>query len=217
MLITFEGVDGAGKSTQVRSVSQRLTEIGYECVTTFEPGATEIGSAIRELLLDERFKGMAPLTEFLLFNAQRVQHIEEIIRPALEGGDQKKIVLVDRFTDSTIAYQGYGRGIDLSLIESLERLATGGIRPDITFLLDVDPAEGFRRNADIKLSDPTCEDKSDRIELEDRMFYERVRRGFLDIARRQPQRVITLDSTRPAQWLTGRIMETLLERLDRCP
>ncbi|MBF0537150.1 MAG: dTMP kinase [Nitrospirae bacterium] len=206
MLVSFEGIDGCGKSTQVRAVSQRLTQRGYECVTTFEPGSTRIGARIRDMLLDKQFDNMAPLTELLLFNAQRVQHIEEIIRPALE---RKKIVLVDRFTDSTIAYQGYGRGGDLSLIETLQRLTTGSVAPDITFLLDIDAAEGFRRNA--------ATNTIDRIESEGLQFYEMVRRGYLDIATREPQRFVTLQSSRPVEELTEAITGVIVERLERCP
>ncbi|WP_218252660.1 dTMP kinase [Candidatus Magnetobacterium casense] len=209
MLVSFEGIDGCGKSTQVHAVSLMLTQSGYECVTTFEPGATRTGARIRQLLLDvvnpPGLDNMAPLTELLLFNAQRVQHIEEVIRPALH---RKKIVLVDRFTDSTIAYQGFGRGIDLLLIETLRRLTTN-IAPEITFLLDIDAAEGLRRTAALN--------KTDRMESEALEFYERVRGGFLEIAAMQPQRVVTLQGTVPPQELTEIITAMIIERLALCP
>ncbi|KJU86205.1 Thymidylate kinase [Candidatus Magnetobacterium bavaricum] len=134
-------------------------------MATFEPGATQIGARIRQLLLDIRLTSMAPLTELLLFSAQRVQHIEEIIAPALQSN---KTVLVDRFTDSTIAYQGFGRGLDISLIEALQRL-TNRLTPEMTFLLDIDVAEGLRRIAALN--------KTDRMESESPDFYERVRGG----------------------------------------
>ncbi|MBF0338678.1 MAG: dTMP kinase [Nitrospirae bacterium] len=203
MLVSFEGIDGCGKSTQVHAVSRRLAQSGHECVTTFEPGATRTGARIRQLLLDVCLDNMAPLTELLLFNAQRVQHIEEVIRPALS---RKKIVLVDRFTDSTIAYQGFGRGIDLSLIETLRRLTTN-IAPDITFLLDIDAAEGVRRTAALN--------KTDRMESEALDFYERVRVGFLEIAAMEPQRVVTLQGAAPPQELTETIMAMIIDRLAR--
>lgn len=182
--ISFEGIEGTGKSTQAKLLQQSLLGLGYEVILTEEPGGTLISLRIREVLLSVDHKNMKPLTELLLYNAARAQHIEEVILPALNRG---AVVITDRFTDSTFAYQGYGRGIDLSLLESIDRIATDGLRPDMTMLLDLDVETGLKRNRRIN--------KTDRLELEDVEFHKRVRKGYHELAAKEPERIKVLDAS----------------------
>jgi dTMP kinase len=182
VLISFEGIEGAGKSTQAAMLAEYLKTQGYNVIKTEEPGGTRISMKIRELLLSPDSKGMDPLTELLLYNASRVQHIKEVIMPSLERGC---IVITDRFSDSTVSYQGYGRGIDLELIDSLDLIATNRLRPDITILLDTDVKTGLRRNRKAN--------KNDRLELEDISFHERVRKGFIAVASKERERIKLVD------------------------
>ena len=182
--ISFEGIEGTGKSTQAKLLQQGLLGLGHEVILTEEPGGTLISLRIREILLSVDHTNMKPLTELLLYNAARAQHIEEVILPALNRG---AVVITDRFTDSTFAYQGYGRGIDLKLLESIDRIATNGLRPDMTMLLDLDVETGLKRNRRIN--------KTDRLELEDVEFHERVRKGYHELAAKEPERIKVLDAS----------------------
>jgi dTMP kinase len=182
--ISFEGIEGTGKSTQARLLQQSLLGLGYEVILTEEPGGTLISLRIREILLSVDHMNMKPLTELLLYNAARAQHIEEVILPALNRG---AVVITDRFTDSTFAYQGYGRGIDLKLLGSIDKIATNGLRPDITMLLDLDVETGLKRNRRIN--------KTDRLELEDVEFHQRVRKGYHELAAKEPERIKVLDAS----------------------
>jgi dTMP kinase len=185
IFISLEGIEGTGKSTQARLLSEHLSKKGYETVLTEEPGGTTISLAIRKVLLSTRHDKMDYMTELLLYNAARIQHLKEKIIPAIEGG---KIVITDRFTDSTVAYQGYGRGINLGLIDSLDKVATGGIRPDLTILLDLDVETGLMRNKRIN--------KRDRLELEDIEFHQKVRDGYLEIAALDSERVKLVNASK---------------------
>jgi len=178
LFVSLEGIEGTGKSTQAKLLAEYLSKKGYETVLTEEPGGTPISRQIRKILLSTKHDKMDYLTELLLYNAARIQHIKEKIIPALNSG---KIVITDRFSDSTVAYQGYGRGINLKLIDSLDKIATGGIRPDITLLLDLDVETGLMRNKKIN--------KRDRLELEDIEFHEKVRDGFLKLAAKEIGRI----------------------------
>jgi len=178
VFLSFEGIEGTGKSTQARLLADYLRDQGNTVVQTAEPGGTQISLKIRELLLSLDSRGMDHVTELLLYNAARVQHIKEVIAPALTRGE---IVITDRFSDSTLAYQGYGRGIDRQVIDALDAVATGCMRPDMTLLLDVDVETGLRRNKEMN--------KNDRLELEDVAFHQRVRRGFHEIAAAEPERI----------------------------
>jgi len=192
--ISLEGIEGTGKSTQAKLLSDCLKEKGFEVVLTEEPGGTQIGLRIRELLLSVEHKGMTAVTELLLYNASRSQHIREIILPAISRG---AIVITDRFTDSTIAYQGFGRGIDQGLINSIDLIATGRLRPDITILLDLDVEIGLKRNRGIN--------KTDRLELEDIEFHQRVRNGYHNLVEKEPERIKLIDASAGIQEIHKRI------------
>ena len=202
IFISFEGIEGTGKSTQARLLSDHLKEKGCRVIQTMEPGGTMISLKIRELLLSIESREMDHVAELLLYNAARVQHIKEIIRPALERGD---IVITDRFSDSTVAYQGYARGIDLQLIESLDMLATKKLRPDITILFDIDVRTGLARNK--KLG------KNDRLELEDISFHEKVRKGFLLMAAREPRRIKVVDCSESLDGVRQKVLKIISEFL----
>lgn len=172
-LVVFEGPEGAGKSTQVRALATHLTAHGLEVVATREPGGTSVGDAIRSILLDPHAT-MAPSTEFLLYASARAQHVDEIVRPALERG---AVVVSDRFAASSVAYQSFGRGLDRAFVDSVNRHATQGIEATLTILLDLDPAVGLQR--------VRRRGAEDRLEQADLSFHTRVREGFLQLAREQ--------------------------------
>lgn len=182
--ITFEGGEGSGKSTQARLLSGHLKQEGYEVVTTREPGGTGIGDAIRAILLNLELSEMGNITELLLLAASRAQNVCERIEPALERG---AIVICDRFIDSTLAYQGYGRNFDLKLLKSLNRLATGGVTPDLTILLDLPPEIGLERSKALDKAEAK-QGEGDRFEQEDIEFHRRLRKGFFEIASQDPDR-----------------------------
>jgi dTMP kinase len=190
LFVSFEGGEGSGKTTQLKALLAHLRSAGRDVVETRDPGGTPIGKQIRSLLLDREHAGMAPAAELLLYAASRAQLVHEVIRPALSRG---QIVLCDRFADSTVAYQGYGRGLDLDLIARLNALATAGLRPDLTFLLDLDPAVGLQR-ATRRVTER--QERHDRIEGEVLAFHQRVREGYRAIAAAEPDRVIVLDALR---------------------
>jgi dTMP kinase len=196
--ITFEGADGSGKTTQLRLLSGRLSAAGVEHTVTREPGGTAAGLAVRSLLLERRTPALAPEAELLLYAADRAQHVRETLEPALLGGIA---VLCDRYADATVAYQGYGRGLDLGVIGDLNRIATCGLAPDLTIVFDVDVDEAARRleaRAD-EGEAPT------RFDLEAREFHERVREGYLRIAAAEPQRVRVVNASGPADVVAGEV------------
>ncbi|MEW6674546.1 MAG: dTMP kinase [Nitrospirota bacterium] len=194
--ISFEGIEGTGKSTQAKLLYEYLRGKGFDVVLTGEPGGTTIGLKIREMLLSIENKKISPVTELLLYNASRAQHIKEVILPAINRGH---IVVTDRFSDSTVAYQGYGRGIDLNLIDSLDRIATKGLRPGITILLDLDVEVGLKRNRGIN--------KTDRLELEDIEFHKKVRKGYLEIATKEPGRIKLIDASTGIEEIHRKVVE----------
>ena len=181
VLITFEGVEGSGKSTQMRRLERWLRREGYRPEITREPDGTALGAAVRRLFERPGVKPQ-PLTEMFLFMAARQQHVIEKIGPWLRAG---RVVLCDRYTDATVAYQGYGRGVDPQLIRETNMHATGGLFPDLTLLFDLDPAAGFRRIGARRL---------DHFEREKLAFHRRVRRGYLEIMRAEPKRVRRIDA-----------------------
>jgi dTMP kinase len=200
--ISFEGIEGSGKSTQAKLLYDFLSKKGADVILTEEPGGTQIGVKIRTVLLDVEHTGMFPLTELLLYNASRAQHIHEVITPALDRG---AIVITDRFSDSTLAYQGYGRGLDLKVIHALDLIATGGLRPDISLLLDLDVKTGLQRNRGIQ--------KTDRLELEDISFHERVRNGYHMLAHDDPARIRLIPVTAGINETHRKISEIMSQAL----
>lgn len=184
LFVSFEGIEGSGKTTIARLIAEMLMMDGHEVLSTYEPGGTTIGQKIRDILLQPEHREMSYITELLLYNAARAQHLKERIIPALQSG---KIVITDRFSDSTIAYQGYGRGIDFSLIMNLDAIVTGGLKPDITILLDIDIEAGLKRNRGIN--------KIDRLELEDIEFHKRVRDGYYKLHEADTQRMKIVDAS----------------------
>ncbi len=210
MFITFEGPEGSGKSTHIRLLADYLRGRGVEVKTTREPGGTPLGESIRGLLQhNDCGEAPVPRAEVLLFLASRAQHIECFIRPALSQG---LWVLCDRFEDSTFAYQGYGRGLDLDELKSANFFATGGLQPDLTILLDVAPATGRER-----LNHRHSQNGSapDRIEREDEAFHIRLREGFLDISQRDPQRIIVVATNRATAEVAADIREAVCGHLQK--
>ncbi len=190
VFVTFEGIEGSGKSTQIYMLADYLRTAGRSVRLTREPGGTPIGDRIRKILLDPGSRP-DPKTELLLYAASRAQHLSEVILPGLEAGE---IVLCDRFSDATIAYQGYGRGLDRAVIYELDRIVTSGLKPHLTILLDIDARKGLER-ARSRNSTEGLEAEA-RFENEDISFHERVRAGYLALAGQEPERIRIVDASR---------------------
>jgi len=200
-LITLEGIDGTGKSTQIASLAAALRARGLSVLELREPGGTAIGEAIRKILLDNRHTGMCQESELLLFTAARAQLVREVIAPALSGGTW---VICDRFLDSTLAYQGYGRELDLDMIDTINSFAVDGCRPDITILLDM-PVEAAAARLGSR------QDKADRLDVESLSFMKRVRDGYLAVASREPKRFAVVDAGQPEIQLAQDIFSKIWE------
>jgi dTMP kinase len=205
-LFTLEGIEGSGKTTQAQALVQALRASGVETLLVREPGGTALGERIRALLLDRGSEGMTAETELFLYLAARAQLVAEIIRPALAGGG---VVVCDRYGDASVAYQGVGRGIGARRVRDLNALATGGLAPELTVLLDLPVAEGLARTR------ARGQGRLDRLESEPDAFHERVRRGYLDAARAEPARFLVLDSRRPMDVLAEEIVEAVRSRISR--
>jgi dTMP kinase len=208
--ITFEGGDGTGKSTQIRLLERHLVAQGKSCLTTREPGGTSLGQLLRKILLESGDRPISSSTELLLYLADRAQHVHEVIAPAIMQG---KIVLSDRYIDSTVAYQGYGRGFEVQLLLALNRVASQGVTPDFTFLLDCPVELGLSRTIH-RRSDSSIAKNDDRFENENLEFHEKVRRGFLDLARAEPARFYVIDASRSEQEVFAAVKEIVDRRLD---
>ena len=195
LFITFEGGEGSGKSVQSRTLFRRLEKLAVPALLTHEPGGTVLGQKLARLLKYARDTGISPMTELLMFNASRAQLVGEVMRPGLKAG---KVVICDRYTDSTIAYQHYGRGLDLTLVRTINDAATGGLTPDLTVLLDVPVELGLARKGD---------KKPDRFEKEDMAFHRRVREGYLKMAASEPRRWLVIDARQSKEKIAGIIWE----------
>lgn len=211
LFVTFEGIEGSGKSTQIRILNDVLKLRGFDTVLTREPGGTAIGEQIREILLNTAHKGMTPLCELFLYASARAQHVGEVIRPALMAG---KIVLCDRYTDATLAYQGYGRGFSVELIQKINDLATESLRSDLTFLLDCPAEEGLKRVAERKALKKTADDRFEEEPLE---FHQRIRDGYLSIAREEKNRFVIVDASQDVEAVHQKITQEILSRLSKKP
>ena len=201
LLITFEGPEGSGKTTQIQRLSADLTQSGYTVIATAEPGGTPISERIREIFLNPDHSEMTSRTELLLAAAARAQHVSQVISPALEAG---KTVISDRFSDAMLAYQGYGRGLDLDLIRHLNQVATDGLSPELTFVLDLPVEIGLGRARQRRGA-------MNRLDLEDPEFHRRVREGYLAIASEEPDRVKVVD----AQASVDLVSESIKAEVDR--
>ncbi|CAN5250298.1 dTMP kinase [soil metagenome] len=198
--VTLEGPEGAGKTTQLKQLSKQLDILGIDHIVTRDPGGTPLGRQIRRILLNPE-NPVNPITELLLYQADRAQHVGEVILPALKEG---KLVLCDRYTDSTMAYQGYARGIDFEIIEDLNQVATGGLRPELTILFDLESSEGLSR------LHPGGHDRLEREAIE---FHHKVRDGYHQLAKKEPERWKTIDASKPMTTVQTELRKVLTEQL----
>lgn len=200
LFIAFEGGEGAGKSTQVHRLADELRAQGRDVVTTFEPGDTPVGRHLRQILLGHETGALDPHTEALLYAADRAEHVAAVVGPALQRG---AVCISDRYTDSSIAYQGAGRVLDPADVERISHWATGGLWPHLTVVLDIDPAAGLSR----------FDAPADRLEAEPLAFHQRVREHFLTLAGRDPDRYLVLDATGPIDEVSAKVLAAVTERL----
>lgn len=205
MFITFEGPDGSGKSTQIKLLAETLTGLGQRVLLTREPGGTEISEQIRHVLHDLRNHAMQPRAEILLYSAARAQLVGEKIRPHLAAGG---IVLSDRYADSTMAYQGYGHGLDLETLRLITRFATDNLRPDLTLLFDLDPEVGLKRRM-------ASGGEWNRLDDYALAFHQRVREGYLELARAEPERWVSVDAAQTVETLQAEVRAIVSQRIER--
>lgn len=205
MFISFEGIEGSGKTTQIQGVYDYLCQKGHDVIVTREPGGSNIGRQIRSILLDSKNKGLNSLSELLLYMADRAQHLDEIVKPGLSSG---KVILCDRYYDATIAYQGYARGLDIDLITQLHGLAFADYKPDMTFLLDLPPETGLGR-AWQQIENGQRTGTETRFEEEALDFHRRVREGYLALAQLEPQRFRIINASRPQESVEKEIVAVL--------
>ena len=203
MFITLEGPDGSGKSMQVPALAEFVRQLGYEVLTTREPGGTSIGDQIREVIMNLKNSSMNPRTEILLFCAARAQIVSEVIRPQLEKG---LVVISDRYADSTLAYQGYGHGLDLEVLRGILTFATGGLSPDLTLLLDVDVETGLARRQQ-------GGGEWNRLDDYALAFHRRVRNGYLELAAAEQRRWVRIDASLPPPKVQQHMQEAVLQHL----
>jgi len=203
LFITFEGGEGSGKSVQARALYRRLLRLAVPVLLTHEPGVTSLGKKIARWLKWGQDMGISPMAELLLFNASRAQLVTEVIRPSLESG---KVVICDRYADSTTAYQSYGRGLDLAMVKAVNHAAIQGLNPDLTVLLDIPVGAGLARKKG---------KKQDRFEQEDIAFHQRVREGYLKLAASEPERWLVVDATQSKDKIAEIVWEKVSQLLSR--
>jgi dTMP kinase len=204
MFITFEGSEGSGKSTQINMLAAYLRQRGYEVLVTREPGGTHIGEQVRQCLHDVKNKEMTAAAEVLLYSASRSQLVREVIVPALENG---VIVISDRYADSTMAYQGYGRQLDLDALGTITYFATGGLKPDLTILFDIDVEEGLSRRSIGGV-------EMNRMDLQEIAFYKRVRNGYMELVQQEPERWVIVDAGRPPDEIQNDVRRSVKAKLN---
>ncbi len=204
VFITFEGVEGCGKSTHSRLIYKYLKDMGYPCIYTKEPGGTKIGGMIRRILLSPKNTSLNDIAELFLFEANRSQIVSEVIRPALK---QKEIVICDRFSDATVAYQGYGSGLNKKIIREMNNLATGGLKPNLTIILDIDAKKGLRRT--------TRGRRKDRMEKKPLSFHNRVREGHVAISKKYPDRIRLIATREKVEQTQGLIRREVINVIRR--
>jgi dTMP kinase len=209
LFITFEGIEGCGKTTQVKRFIKYLNKNGISSINTLEPGGTDIGQGIRRILLDTNNTNLFPLTELILYAADRAQHVNEVIKPAL---DQGKWVICDRYLDATIAYQGFGRGLDLEIINILNKKATGGLLPDVTILMDCEEDVGIKRA--LERNKESSQEDQGRFEKEKMEFHHRVRQGYLTLADKNKGRYIVIDAAKTVDEVEKDIIRALKQHVD---
>ena len=203
MLITFEGLDFSGKTTQIKLLVEKLKSYGNDVIVVREPGGTPISEKIREILLDKKNLEMTQVAEILLFSAARNQLVNQVMKPALEAG---KVVICDRYYDSTTAYQGYGRGVNLDDVKRINKIATLGVVPDITFFVDI-PIDEIKRRIEIAKS------STDRMESSGDSFYERARKGFFEIAESEPERFHIMDGLKNVETIHNEIWKAVNDKM----
>lgn len=203
MFITFEGSEGSGKSTQINMLAAYLRQQGYEVLVTREPGGTHIGEQVRQCLHDVKNKEMTAAAEVLLYSASRSQLVREVIVPALENG---VIVISDRYADSTMAYQGYGRQLDLDALGIITHFATGGLKPDLTILFDIDVEEGLSRRS-------VGGEEMNRMDLQEIAFYKKVRDGYIELVKQEPERWVIVDAGRPPDEIQNDVRRSVEAKL----
>jgi len=211
MFITFEGIEGTGKSTQIKKVKEYLESMGKEVFVTLEPGGSRIGQELRKMLLHVDNKDITPITELFLYLADRAQHIGQIIKPQVEAG---KVVLCDRFADSTIVYQGYGRGLDTRVLKDLNEVAVDGLWPDLTVVLDIDPEIGLKRAMLRNIEDGKAKEEG-RFEAEHISFHNRIRQGYLTWAALNHNRMEVVSAANTPDDVFARIKEVIDARLEK--
>lgn len=212
LFITFEGGEGSGKTTQINRISNTLSQLGHKVVTTREPGGTPESEAIRDLIVQRDAGDWTPMAEVLLFFAARIMLVDKVIKPALE---EQKIVICDRFSDSTIAYQGYGHGIDMHALEEISVVTLGHFKPDLTIILDIDPEVGLERS-DRRLAAEKFQVKmrEDRYEQMDVEFHKRLRQGFLEIAEREPERCHIIDASQGIDTVSKQVADLVRDKIE---
>lgn len=209
LFITFEGIEGSGKSTVAARIKEALKNRGVDVLLTREPGGTVTSEDIRNILLDSERVEISARTELLLYLASRAQLVDEVIRPALDLG---RVVICDRYMDASVAYQGWARGLGEDLVRELNSFAVGTAVPDLTFLFDLSVEDGFKRGPDKRESSGV--QHKDRLEREDRMFHERVREGYLRIAEKEKERFFVVDASRPLDVVVDTVLRNIIARLD---
>lgn len=210
MFVTFEGIEGCGKSTQITRLARTLTEAGRAVTVTREPGGCALGRTLRAILLSTETRDLSDRAELFLYLADRAQHVATVIRPALAAGE---VVLCDRFADSTVAYQGFGRGLDVDLLERLNAVAVAGTWPGCTLLLDLDPETGLARARARNAAQGAAIDEG-RFEAETLAFHARVRQGYLTLAAAHPERYRIIDAGRAIETVAGEVWDTVRARLE---